>query len=69
MTTWTSTQTRIIREAVELRPLKVLITIIAAPFWLVGLLIGAAWYVVALAWSAIWVGLTQVRPQLIKSKD
>jgi hypothetical protein len=67
MTTWIQTRDRITREAIELKPLKVLITILAAPFFLIGCLIGLIWFVFALAWQAGWVGVKQVRSSLTKS--
>lgn len=59
MTTWQATQTRIVREASELAPVKVLITILAAPFFAVGFLLGFIWVVFCLIWQAVWVGIAQ----------
>ena len=64
MTTWEATQTRIVREAAELSPLKVLITILAAPFFLLGALIGFVWVLLMLVWQAVWVGVSQARETL-----
>lgn len=62
--TWADTQTRILNEASQLAPLKVLITIIAAPFFLIGLIIGLVWVVAVLIWQAVWVGVGQARETL-----
>lgn len=66
MTTWIQTRDRITREAAELKPIKVLITILAAPFFIIGCLIGLVWYVGALAWSSVWVGVKSARASLVK---
>ena len=66
MATWIQTRDRITREAVELKPIKVFITLLAAPFFFVGCLIGLIWYLGALAWSAGWVGVKSVRSSLVK---
>lgn len=68
MTTWADTQTRIVREASELAPVKVLITILAAPFFLVGMLIGLVWVTAMLVWQAVWVGVSQTRASLKQPK-
>lgn len=63
--TWTqTTRERIVAEAAELAPLKVLITILAAPFFVIGALVGLVWIVGALAWQAAWVGTTWARSLL-----
>lgn len=66
MAAWIQTRERITREAVELRPLKVLITVIAAPFFLIGCLFGVLWFVGAFAWQSVWVGVSQTRTSLTK---
>jgi len=68
-TTWTETQQRIVREATELTPIKVLVTIIAFPFFVIGLLLGAVWVAVTLVWQAVWVGISQARVALTKGSD
>lgn len=65
-TTWTQARERITREAVELRPMKVLVTILVAPFFLIGLLIGLVWFLCALVWQSIWVGVSQAHASLTK---
>jgi len=65
-TTWNETQARIIREASELTPVKVLITILAFPFFVLGAVIGLIWVVAILIWQAIWVGVSQTRSSLTK---
>lgn len=65
-TTWAQTQERIVREASELTPVKFLITVLAAPFFFVGLLVGACWVVCTLVWQAVWVGVAQARATLTR---
>lgn len=62
--TWNDTQARIVREAAELNPVKVFITILALPFFLIGAVIGLVWVVAMLIWQAIWVGVSQTRASL-----
>lgn len=64
MTTWEATQSRIVREAAELTPIKVLITILAFPFFAIGIVVGALWVVATLIWQAVWVGVAQARTSL-----
>ena len=49
-------------HARELRPLRVLLTILAFPFfalgWIVRTVFGAIWFVAAWCWAAIVVGWT-----------
>jgi hypothetical protein len=66
MTTWTQTQTRIVHNAIELKPLKVLITLLVLPFWLIGGLIGLVWFIGALFWQATWDGTKSVRNSLTR---
>lgn len=68
MTSWEQTQTRILREAGELAPLKVLITIIAFPFFVIGIIFGLIWVVATLIWQAVWVGISQSRASLNQKK-
>ena len=53
-------QERIALEARELRPLRTLITVISAIFWMVGWLAGGLvrglWFAVAWMWAAAVVG-------------
>ncbi len=64
MTTWEQTRVRITSEASELAPVKVLVTILAAPFFVIGLLIAFIWFVLTLAWQAAWVGVDVARRSL-----
>lgn len=52
---------RVAVQAQEVRPLRVMLTILAFPFYLLGLLVGLVW--VALAWcgAAVVVGVRDVR--------
>lgn len=60
-TTWNQTQARIVREASQLAPMKVLITVILFPFFLIGAVLGLAWVVGTLVWQAVWVGVSAVQ--------
>ena len=64
MTTWEATQSRIIREASEIRLAKVLVTVIAAPFFAVGFVLMLVWCLLALVWQAAWVGASQAKQTL-----
>ena len=58
----TSTMTdRIAAKAVDLRPLRILLSIIAAPFYVLGLVVGVL--IVAATWcyAAVGVGITDAR--------
>lgn len=53
---YATTLDRIAAEAKQLRPGRVLLTIVTAPFFLIGWLIGVVWLALALLWSAGVVG-------------
>lgn len=58
----TSTMTdRITAKAVDLRPLRILLSIIAAPFYVLGLVVGVL--IVAATWcyAAVGVGVSDAR--------
>lgn len=54
-------------EARTLKPGAAALTVVVAPFfalgWLVGLVARAAWFVVAFAWTASVVGFRTARPK------
>lgn len=56
---------RVTAEAQRMHPLKVLLTILAVPFfvvgWLVGVVVRAAAFVLVWAWAAIKVGFREAR--------
>lgn len=64
MTTWEATQSRIVREASDLKLTKFLITLIAAPFFFIGFVLGMVWFVLTLIWQAAWVGVGMARQTL-----
>lgn len=49
-------------RAAQVSPLKVLLTILMAPLWLLGFLVGVAWkclvFVAVFLWAAIQIGFT-----------
>ena len=48
-------------KAAELRPAQVVLSVLAAPFWLLGFLVGLVWVVVAWSVAAAQVGLGDAR--------
>ena len=42
-------------------PLKALLWVLAAPFWLLGALLGLIWIALVWAWAAICVGIDDAR--------
>lgn len=64
--TWDRTLQRIATDARSFSPAKAFLTILAAPFYLLGLLLGLVWLVLVMAWAAVAVGVDvgrRVRPQ------
>lgn len=64
--TWDRTLQRIATDARGFQPTKVLLTILAAPFYLLGLVIGLVWFVLIMVWASVAVGVDvgrRVRPQ------
>jgi hypothetical protein len=64
MTTWEDTQTRIVVEASQIRPAKVFVTVVAAPFFAVGFALMLIWLLLTLLWQAGWVGAQTARTSL-----
>ena len=52
---------RVASEAADVRPLKVLLTVLAFPFYLLGLLVGVVWVAAVFAIGACKVGVADVR--------
>jgi len=52
---------RVSQQATQVRPLKVLLTVVSLPFYLVGLLVGCLWVVVVFAYAAVKVGVEDAR--------
>ena len=59
--TWTTTLDKITNEASSLSPGRVAATVVTAPFFVVGWLVGIVWLCVALLWSAGVVGFRSAR--------
>ena len=52
---------RVAAAAAELKPLRVLLTVIAFPFWVLGLAVGLAWVAVTWCYGAIKVGVADAK--------
>ena len=59
--TWTDRFDRILIEAKQLTPGRALLTVFAAPFVMVGWLVGLVWTVCALAWTAVVFGVREAK--------
>lgn len=58
---WNRTLQRIAADASKLTPAKVLLTLLAAPFYTVGVAVGIVWLVLTFVWSAVAVGIDSGR--------
>jgi hypothetical protein len=56
-----STFDQIQARAAEIRPARVLGSILAFPFWLIGIVIGFVWWLLTLAGAAVAVGFVDGR--------
>lgn len=52
---------RIAVQAQQFKPLRALLTLLAAPFYLVGLLIGFVWIAIAWCYAAALIGVRDVK--------
>lgn len=52
---------RVAAKANELRPARVVLSVLAFPFYVVGLVVGVVWVAVAWAFAAVAVGVADVR--------
>lgn len=52
---------KVAARAHSITPLKVLLTVLAAPFWLLGAVVGLVWVALVWAGAAIAVGFTDAR--------
>ena len=68
MTTLYATVDRIRAEANQLDPVKVLITLLVAPLWVVGWALRLAWVVPALMWTGAVQGW-RVADEQIKARE
>lgn len=57
----TVTFDRVAEQAAALQPLRVLLTILAAPFYVLGLAVGFVWLALAWAYAAVLVGVADAR--------
>lgn len=52
---------RVADRASEFDPARAVLTVLAAPFYLVGLLVGIVWVALAWIWAAVLTGAGDVR--------
>lgn len=52
---------RVGAKAQEIKPARALLTVAAAPFYLLGLLVGVLWVVAAWAYAAVLIGVGDAR--------
>lgn len=55
---------RVASEAVAVKPLRVVATVVAVPFWVLGVLAGLVWFGVVFAAGAVKVGFGDARARL-----
>lgn len=55
---------RVAAEAVAVKPVRVVATVVAVPFWVLGVLAGLVWFAVVFAAGAVKVGFGDVRARL-----
>lgn len=63
-TTPTSFSARVAVQAAELRPLRIVLTVLAVPFYVLGVLLGLLFVAVLWAVGAVRVGLDDARSRL-----
>lgn len=63
-TTPTSFSARVAVQAAELRPLRIVLTVLAVPFYVLGVLLGLLFVAVLWAIGAVRVGLDDARNRL-----
>lgn len=52
---------RVAERAATYQPAKILLTVLAVPFYVVGFVVGVLWVALAWAWAAVLVGVGDVR--------
>lgn len=52
--------TRVATRATSLSPVRVLLAVLVAPFWLVGAVAALGWLVLSWAWAALLIGFGDV---------
>lgn len=57
---------RVQTQAAQLQPLKILLSVLAAPFYVLGFVFGILWVVFSWSLAAVLVGVTDARS---RSKD
>lgn len=60
---------QIAEKAASVQPLRLLLSIIAAPFYVVGVLIGVVWLLASWAYAAVLVGVSDARARRDVSAD
>lgn len=55
---------RVAAEAVAVKPMRVVATVVAVPFWVLGMVAGLVWFCCVFAAGAVKVGFTDVRGRL-----
>ena len=60
---------RVAERAATFKPARAVLSLLAAPFYLLGLLLGILWLGVAWAYAAVLVGVDDARPRRKVSPD
>jgi len=60
---------RVAAHAADIRPVRVALAILSAPFYLLGLLVGLVWVAVAWAAAAVVVGVHDMRDRSTARSD
>jgi hypothetical protein len=55
---------RVAAEAVAVKPMRVVATVVAVPFWVLGMVAGLVWFCCVFAAGAVKVGFADVRARL-----
>ncbi len=60
---------KVAERAATLRPARVALSVLAAPFYVLGLILGVLWLAAAWAYAAVLVGIDDGRPPRKPSTD
>lgn len=55
---------RVQAQAAQLQPLKILLSVLAAPFYVLGWVFGVVWVVLSWSLAAVLVGVTDARSKV-----
>ena len=58
---------RVAIEALSVRPLRVLLTVLALPFYVLGWVLGIAWVVVKFAVAAVKLGIAEAQARAARN--